>query len=105
VLHQEEDEAAQMQPPPLLSPSPTGDACASYLIADRRRNSKFGGESEGGGRNRRWGATGGARILPVPFSLFAVAPAIFLLVFARAPKISFCISFVPDLGDSLETAN
>jgi hypothetical protein len=59
VLHQEVDEAAQMQSPPPLPPSPTGDVCASYLLADGRRSSKFGGRSGGGGRNRPWGASGG----------------------------------------------
>nr|XP_051216575.1 formin-like protein 5 [Lolium perenne] len=51
ALHKEVDEATQMySPPPLppLQPLPIGDACASYLLADGRRNLKFGGRVEEG---------------------------------------------------------
>jgi hypothetical protein len=61
VLHQEEDEAAQMQ-------SPTGDVCASYLLADGRRSSKFGGRVEEGveiGDGAWWEVT---ESFPSPFA-------------------------------------
>jgi hypothetical protein len=47
-MHHEEHESAQMQSPPLLPPSSAGDACTSYLLADGRRSSKFGGTVEEG---------------------------------------------------------
>jgi hypothetical protein len=55
----------------------------------------------GGSRNRRWDAVGGVRILHAPFPLFADLPHRPV----RAPKILFCISFMQDLGGSLETAD
>jgi hypothetical protein len=61
-------------PPPLpLQPSPTRDACASYLLADGRRSLKIGGRVEEGveiGHGARWEVT---KSFPPPFLLFTDA--------------------------------
>jgi hypothetical protein len=72
VLHQEEDEATEMQSPP-LPPSLTGYVCASYLLANMRRSSKFGERMEEGveiGDGARREVT---ESFPSRFSLFADA--------------------------------
>jgi hypothetical protein len=102
-----DQEVAQMYSPPPLQPSPTGDACAFYLLADGRRSSKFGGTMEEGveiGHGERREVT---ESFPPPFRfspMRAAAPAISILVSARAPKIPFCISGRGDLPAPLKTA-